>query len=258
MLVKHLRALALSFAAFIASGASAPAQTNSILVFAAASLKDGLDDAARAYRAAGGVDVRISYAGSLALARQLEQRAPADIFIAADQESMDYAASRNAIRQETRFDFLQNRLVVVAARSAPFDALALTSASFSNALGSGRLVTGDVKSVPAGKYAMAALQTLGLWRDLEPRLAMADNVRAALVFVSRGEAPLGVVYATDAAAEPGVKTVAIFPPESHPPIVYPVALTAHSANASAAAFLAYLRSPAGRAHFEKQGFAILP
>lgn len=228
-----------------------------VLIFAAASLKEALDGAASAYRQSAGVEAKTSYAGSFALARQLEQGAPADIFIAADEASMDYAVAARAIRGGTRFDFLGNSLVVVAEASAPLSDLPLTAKGFASALGGGRMATGDVQSVPAGKYAMAALRSLGLWDDLRPRLAMSDNVRAALAFVARGEAPLGIVYATDAAQERAVKIVATFPPQSHPPIVYPLALTARSRNPEAAPLLAWLRGPEGAMHFEKRGFIVL-
>jgi molybdate transport system substrate-binding protein len=228
-----------------------------VIVFAAASLKDALDEAAKAFRASGGVETRISYAGSLALARQLEQGAPADLFISADFETMDYAASKKAINPASRFNLLQNRLVLVAAKSSRIDILPLTADALTQALGGGRLTTGEVKSVPVGRYAQAALQKLGLWSTIEPRLAMTDNVRAALAFVTRGEAPLGIVYATDAAADPGVKVVAPFPADSHPPIIYPLALTAGTKNPAAPKLLAFLRSNAGRAVFEKHGFMVL-
>ncbi len=240
----------------LAANAPAAAQ-DSVTIFAAASLKDALDEAARTWRAAGGVEIKISYAGSMALARQLEQGAPADIFISADIETMDYAASRKSIRPDSRFNLLQNRLVVVAAKSARFDNLPLTAEALTQALAGGRLTTGEVKSVPVGRYAQAALQKLGLWSAVEPRLAMTENVRAALAFVTRGEAPLGIVYATDAVAEPGVKVVAQFPAGSHPPIVYPLALTAQTKNPVAPKLLAFLRSNAGRAVFEKHGFIVL-
>jgi molybdate transport system substrate-binding protein len=228
-----------------------------VIVFAAASLKDALDEAAKSFRASGGIEARISYAGSLALARQLEQGAPADLFISADLETMDYAASKKAINPASRFDLLQNRLVLVAAKSSRIDILPLTAEALTQALGGGRLTTGEVKSVPVGRYAQAALQKLGLWSTIEPRLAMTDNVRAALAFVTRGEAPLGIVYATDAAADPGVKVVAQFPADSHPPIIYPLALTAGTKNPAAPKLLAFLRSNAGRAVFEKHGFMVL-
>jgi len=230
---------------------------DAVIVFAAASLKSALDEAAVAFREAEGAELRISYGGSLALARQVIAGAPADIFASADEESMDEAAKGGAIRQQSRFDLLGNRLVVIAQRQSSIDALAFSPDAFTQAIGAGRLVTGEVNSVPVGRYASAALQNLGLWSVVEPRLAMTDNVRAALAFVARGEAPLGIVYATDAAADASVKIVATFPDDSHPPILYPFALTASSHNGAADKFLSWLKSPSGRAIFERQGFRAL-
>ena len=228
-----------------------------VIVFAAASLKTALDEAAAGFRAAEGAEVTISYGGSLALARQIVAGAPADIFASADEQSMDEAVKGGAIKPDTRFDLLGNRLVVIAPKPSPVDALALTPEAFAAAIGSGRLVTGEVNSVPVGRYAKAALQNLGLWSVVEPQLAMTDNVRAALAFVARGEAPIGIVYATDAAADASVKIVATFPDDSHAPILYPFALTASSRNGAADRFLTYLKSPAGRPIFERQGFRVL-
>jgi molybdate transport system substrate-binding protein len=228
-----------------------------VIVFAAASLKSALDEAASGFHAAGGAELRISYGGSLALARQIIAGAPADIFASADEESMNEAAKGGAIKPQSRFDLLGNRLVVIAQKQSSIDTLALTPEAFTQAIGSGPLATGEIDTVPVGRYAKAALQNLGLWSVVEPHLAMTDNVRAALVFVARGEAPLGVVYATDAAADPSVKIVATFPDSSHAPILYPFALTASTRNDAAARFLAWLRSPAGRAAFERQGFRVL-
>ena len=243
----------------LASGVatSAALDDKPVIVFAAASLKEALDQAAKDFQANGGPVLKISYAGSLTLARQLEQGAPADIFISADTASMDYAATANAIVPESRFDFLGNRLVVVAGKDSSLQSLPFTSEDFRKAIGQGRLATGEVSSVPVGKYAKAALEKLGLWSEMESHLAMAENVRAALVFVVRGEAPLGIVYATDAAAEPNVRVVAIFPANSHPPIVYPAARVASGNNPAALKFIDFLRSPAARAIFEKQGFGVL-
>jgi molybdate transport system substrate-binding protein len=230
---------------------------DAVIVFAAASLKSALDEAAVAFRSADGAELKISYGGSLALARQIVAGAPADIFASADEESMDEASKGGAIRQQSRFDLLGNRLVVITPRPSSIDALAFSPDAFARAIGAGRLVTGEVNSVPVGRYAKAALQKLGLWGVVEPRLAMTDNVRAALAFVARGEAPLGIVYATDAAADASVRIVATFPEDSHPPILYPFALTASSHNETADKFLTWLKSPSGRAIFERQGFRVL-
>jgi molybdate transport system substrate-binding protein len=256
-MVPYLRWLALS--ALIACGLAAPGLGQEpVTIFAAASLKNALENAAKAFTAEAGVPVRFSFAASSALARQIEQGAPADLFASADLKWMDYLAERKLIRAETRVDLLSNRLVVVAPRDSGLDAIAFTPESFRQVLGrDGRIATGEINSVPAGRYAKAAFETLGLWREIRPRLAQAENVRAALAFVARGEAPLGVVYETDARAEPKVKIVAAFPADSHPPVVYPFAVVAGSKNEGAARFLAYLRSPATRPFFEAQGFAVI-
>jgi molybdate transport system substrate-binding protein len=234
------------------------AGVQTVTVFAAASLKNALDDAAAAFKAKTGVEVRLSYAASLPLAKQIESGAPADLFISADVASMDYLAERKMIAPATRTDFLGNTLVVVAPKDSSLQNLALTKEAFDKALGQGgRLAMGEPASVPAGKYAKAAFEKLGFWSMLEPRAAFADNVRGALVFVARGEAPLGVVYSTDAAAEAKVKIVATFPKDSHPPIVYPIALTAAATGAAPRRFYDYLESDEGRASFIRQGFTAL-
>jgi molybdate transport system substrate-binding protein len=248
-------ASALFLLLFGLSPAAALAQ-DKIVVFAAASLKTALDGAAAAYHAQGGPEVAVSYGGSLSLARQVVAGAPADIFASADERSMDLAAKAGAIRAGSRVDLLQNRLVVIAPKTASLDALPLSAAAFDKAIGSGRLATGEVNTVPAGEYAKAALTKLGLWSVVQPHLAMTSDVRTALAFVARGEASLGIVYATDAAAEPAVKVVATFPDDSHPRILYPFALTAASHNSAASAFLAYLKSEPGRLFFAQQGFTL--
>jgi molybdate transport system substrate-binding protein len=250
-----MRRLAILFATLLAFAAPAFA-ADRLVVFAAASLKTALDAAADAYRAGGGGEVAISYGGSLGLARQIVAGAPADIFASADEESMDEAVKGGAIRDGTRFDLLSNRIVVVAQKTSPIDALALDRDALAKAIGDGRLATGEVKTVPIGRYAKASLLKLGLWDIVEPHLAMTDNVRAALAFVSRGEARLGIVYATDAAAEPGVKIVAMIPDDSHPPITYPFAITAASHDDAAASFLGFLKSPAAQQIFKAQGFGV--
>jgi molybdate transport system substrate-binding protein len=228
-----------------------------VVVFAAASLKTALDAASAAFHTEASAELKISYGGSLALARQIVAGAPADIFASADEDSMNEAVKGSAIKADSRFDLLGNQLVIVAPKQSSVDNLPLTPDALDKAIGSGRLATGEVNTVPVGRYAKEALRNLGLWTIVEPHLAMTDNVRAALAFVARGEAPLGIVYATDAAADATVKVVATFPEASHAPILYPFALTASSHNDSAAKFLTYLKSPAGRAIFEKQGFKVL-
>ncbi len=251
------RGLAIAAAVLWLAALLHPAAAQQITVFAAASLKDALEDAAKSFTAAHGAPVRFSFAASSALAKQIEQGAPADLFASADLDWMNYLAERKLIRPDTRVNLLGNRLVVVAAKELPLKELKLDAASLKAALGDGRLTTGEVNSVPVGKYAKTALEKLGLWREVQPRLAMTESVRAALALVARGEAPLGIVYATDAAAEPKVKIVATFPPDSHPPIIYPFALVAESRLDSARQFLEYLKGPAARRAFEAQGFSVL-
>ncbi|MGE0723661.1 MAG: molybdate ABC transporter substrate-binding protein, partial [Alphaproteobacteria bacterium] len=193
---------------------------------------------------------------SSALARQIEQGAPASIFISADLDWMDHVAQRGLIRPGTRTRLLGNRIVLIAPAGSAVAARIAPGFDLAGLLSGGRLAMADTRAVPAGKYGKAALETLGVWSAVERRVAQAENVRSALLFVARGEAPLGIVYRTDAAAEARVRIVDTFPENTHPPIVYPAALT-RTAVADAAAFFAHLRSEAARPHFEKQGFAIL-
>jgi molybdate transport system substrate-binding protein len=228
-----------------------------LTVFAAASLKTALDQANQAFTAGTGIPVRASYAASSALAKQIAQGAPADVYASADVDWMDDLDGRKLVLPGTRVDLLGNRLVVIAANDSPVSALALDPASFTAALGDARLALAEINSVPAGRYAKAALQSLGLWEKLQRQLAMAENVRAALRFVSRGEAPLGIVYATDAAADSEVKVVATLPADSHPPIVYPFAAIVDGNPERARSYLEFLQGRPARAIFEKQGFAVL-
>ncbi|HUL74733.1 MAG TPA: molybdate ABC transporter substrate-binding protein [Vicinamibacterales bacterium] len=242
----------------LALGVGAPVvdrapQPRDVLVFAAASLKTALDELAEPCRQATGAGLRASYAASSTLAKQLEEGAPAELFISADVEWMDYVADRHLIREDTRVNLVGNDLVLIAPAS---HTVALTIAPgfpLAAAIGRGRLAVGDPAAVPAGLYAKAALTSLGVWDAVAPHLASAENVRAALLLVSRGEAPLGIVYRTDAKVDPGVVIVDTFPDSTHPPIVYPAALTAR-ASAAAASVLDYLRGPAARATFARQGF----
>lgn len=237
---------------------TAQAQPKELVIFAAASLKNALDEAAAAWaRETGKPAPKISYAASNVLAKQLEQGAPADLFLSADLDWMDYAAGKNLIRPETRVSLLANRIALIAPADSTATVTLAPGVDLSAALGQGRLAMGNVDSVPAGKYGKAALEKLGGWDKIKDKVAQADNVRAALLLVSRGEAPLGIVYTTDAAADPKVKVIATFPQETHPPIVYPVAMTRDSSHPDAAAFLAHLRGAGPRAAFEKQGFTVL-
>jgi molybdate transport system substrate-binding protein len=227
-----------------------------ILVFAAASLKGALDEAKALYEAGGGAPVTISYAGSSALAKQIESGAPADVFISADLDWMTYLAEKNLVRAETARRLLGNRIVLIAPKDEAKPVEIGRGFPLAAALGDGRLVLCDL-AVPCGKYGKAALESLGVWGAVEGRIAFAENVRAALTFVSRGEAPYGIVYATDAAADPGVAVAGVFPEDSHPPIVYPVAVTADAKNPAAAAFVDFLASAKAGAVFEKAGFTVL-
>ena len=245
------------FLALAAGPVPAPAADAPVVVFAAASLKNALDEASAAWGKETGKTTRISYAGSNALAKQIEAGAPADLFFSADLAWMDYAEKNGTIRPDTRVNVLRNAIVLVAPKGAAKTVTLAPGVDLAAALGGGRLAMGNVEAVPAGKYGKAALEKLGAWEGVKGQVAQAENVRAALLLVARGEAPLGIVYATDAASDPSVEVVATFPADSHPPIVYPAALTRDSANADGAAFLTFLRSPAARPFFERQGFTVI-
>jgi molybdate transport system substrate-binding protein len=228
-----------------------------LTVFAAASLKESLDEAARAYEKQTGTLVRVSYAASSALARQIEQGAPADVFFSADLEWMDYLQQRQRIDPASRRNLLGNQLVLVAPKNSRAQVDLQTPASLPAALGDRRLAVGETRSVPAGKYARAALESLRAWDGVKSKLAESESVRAALMLVARGETPLGIVYLSDAKAEPGVRVVAVFPDASHPPIVYPVASLRTSRHPQAEAFVRWLSSPAARDIFQRRGFTVL-
>lgn len=224
------------------------------LVLAAASLQESMTAAAAAFEAQGNPKPVLSFAASSALARQADGGAPADLFVSADEPWMDYLAERKLIRPRTRVSFLANRLVLVAPAGQPLKLSIRPGFPLAAALGDGRLAMGDPDAVPAGRYGRAALIALGVWRDIESKLVRAENVRAALLFVERGEARAGIVYATDARASKGVKVVATFPRSSHPPITYPVAVLAGSRNPAAERFRRFLISDGGRAIFARYGF----
>ena len=243
--------------AALLSPVSAPAQSASLTVFAAASMKNALDEANAAFTRASGINVVASYAATSALMKQIEQGAPADVFVSADLQWMEYGIKKKLAQQRTRVDLLGNSLVLIAPTSSPLGNVTIARGlDLAKLLGNGRLVTGDVRAVPVGRYAKAALESLGLWQAVELKIAMTENVRAALALVARAEAPLGIVYSTDAKVEPGVKIVGTFPASSHPPIVYPVAATA-SANPQSEPYLAFLRSAAAKQIFERHGFTFL-
>lgn len=225
-------------------------------VFAAASLKDGLDAVITAWAAETGNTATVSYGGSGTLARQIEQGAPVDLFVSANVQWMDHLEQNGLIDAATRIDLLGNRIVLVAPADQPRDMAVEPGFDLAAALGDGRLALASVDAVPAGIYAKAALQSLDAWEDVAGRLAQAENVRAALAYVARGEAPLGIVYATDAIVEPRVTVVGVFPEASHPPIVYPAALTADAGDPMAASLLEFLHSPRAAMIFGQFGFAV--
>jgi molybdate transport system substrate-binding protein len=229
----------------------------SILVFAAASMKNALDEVDSAFARESGITVVVSYDASSALMKQIEQGAPADVYISADQQWMDYGSERKLIDDSTRVNLLGNKLVLIAGKETKFsDVTVGPGLDLAKLAGDGRIATGDVRAVPVGIYAKGALQKLGLWDSAAPKLAMVGNVRAALVLVARGEAPLGIVYATDAKVEPAVKIIGVFPDDSHDPIIYPAAATAN-AKPAAKFYLNFLRSAATRSIFESFGFSFL-
>ncbi|MCK1361389.1 molybdate ABC transporter substrate-binding protein [Bradyrhizobium sp. 199] len=239
------------------SPSPAGAEDKTITVFAAASMKNALDEVDAAYTARTGVKFSVSYAASSLLARQIEQGAPADVFVSADTDWMDYAISKQTINAPSRINLLGNSIVLIAPKDSKIDNVTIAKGfDLAKLAGDGRIATGDVRSVPAGKYAKAALEKLGVWQATEAKFAMAESVRAALALVARGEANLGIVYATDAKVEPGVKIVGTFPADSHPPIVYPVAATT-TARGEANDYLAFLRSSAAKSILEKYGFRFL-
>ena len=252
------RLAGLAFAGLLGlAAATASAAAQDLTVFAAASMKTALDEVDAAWKAETGKTVVVSYAASSALAKQIEQGAPADLFVSADIPWMDYVASKNLIEPDTRSDLLGNELVLVAPTSQP-ESVALTpGVDLAGKVGDGKIATGDVASVPVGKYAKASLEKLGIWDKVGPKIAGAENVRAALGLVARSEARYGIVYATDAKAEPKVVVVGTFPTDSHPPIVYPVAITKDSTHPDAAAYLAFLHGPKAATIFAGQGFTVL-
>lgn len=233
------------------------AAATDVTVFAAASLTDALGDVAADWTAQSGHRVAISFAGSSALARQIQQGAPADILVSASPDWMDALAASGDLREGTRRDILGNRLVLIAHGRDAVPVAVDTTLDLAGMLGDERLAMALVDAVPAGIYGKAALTSLGLWDSVAPLVAQADNVRAALAFVARNEAPLGIVYGTDAAVQDDVTIIGTFPADSHPPIIYPAAITAHSESALAAAFLDHLTSDAARAIWVRYGFAVL-
>ncbi|GAC1306181.1 MAG: molybdate ABC transporter substrate-binding protein [Steroidobacteraceae bacterium] len=240
----------------IGSGAAAARDEPPVLVFAAASLTNVLQELGAAFTKQSSIRVNLSFAASSALARQIENGTPADVFFSADVEWMDYLQKRNLIQPASRHDVVGNRLVLITAVDSPIKLKIEPHFKLLAALADGRLATGDPDAVPAGRYAKAALTTLGVWSDVADHLARADSVRAAMLFVDRGEAPLGIVYQTDALVDKKVRVIDVFPQGSHAPIVYPIALS-RVARPEASKFIAYVLGPAGAMAFKAYGFTPL-
>lgn len=248
--------LSLGLTGLIAVPPSAFSQ-DKVTVFAAASLKNALDDINAVWQDESGKEAVISYAGSSALARQIEEGAPADIFISADLDWMAYLSEKNLTNKESEVELLGNRIVLIAPADSTTEIEISPGFDLADALGDEYLAMANIDAVPAGKYGKAALTALGVWDEVKGKVAQAENVRAALALVATGEAPFAIVYQTDAAAEDKVKIVATFPEDTHAPIVYPAALTADAKAADAADFLAFLKTQKARKLFEKQGFTVL-
>jgi molybdate transport system substrate-binding protein len=227
-----------------------------LTVFAAASLKEALDEQVTGFQAAAGSKVVVSYGASNALAKQIEAGAPADVFLSADIDWIDYLDQRKLLRQGTRTNLLGNRLVLIAPSDSRPSLRIARGFALADALHGGRLAMANPDSVPAGKYGRDALRSLGVWADIESHIARTENVRAALLLVARGEAPFGIVYATDALAEPKVRIVDTFPGDTHAPIVYPVAIVATSRSPYAKRFVDNLASPVGRTIWLRHGFTM--
>ncbi|MFM8745485.1 MAG: molybdate ABC transporter substrate-binding protein [Aestuariivirga sp.] len=244
-------------AGLVATSAPVAGAAQRVTVFAAASLKNALDEVGAAWTSATGKEAAMAYAGSAALARQIEAGAPADIFIPADMDWMDYLETRKLIAPGSGKKLLGNRLVLILPAESEARVSIAPGFDLAGVLGGGKLAMGHVKSVPAGKYGQAALESLGVWHKVEANVAQAENVRAALKLVATGEAAAGIVYETDALAEPKVRVAGVFPASSHPEIVYPAALTAASRNPDAPQFLAFLQSAAARDIFAKHGFPVI-
>jgi molybdate transport system substrate-binding protein len=234
-----------------------PAFAQDVTVFAAASLTNALEEVGKAYKAQGGA-VKFSFASSSTLAKQIEQGAPADIYISADEQWMDYLAQKRAIETDTRASKLGNTLVLIAPADSVQRIDIKPGFDLAGALKDGRLAVGDPAHVPAGKYAEQALRNLNVWSVAEPKLARADNVRTALALVERGEAPLGIVYGTDAEVSDKVKIVGVFPSGSHPAISYPFAITAGRNTPEVLRFFQFLSGPQARAVYQKYGFSYRP
>ncbi len=255
-MIQSSRRLVLAALAGVLLAVAAPARADDLLVFAAASTKDALQDIAKAYEAAGNGKVVYSFASSSDLAKQIENGAPAALFISADTKWMDYVADKKLIVDDSRRDLLGNKLVLIAPKDSTLKVDLAPNAPLAQALGDGKLAMGDPDAVPAGRYGKAALDKLGIWASVEPAVVRAKDVRATLTLVERGEAAAGIVYATDAMVSKKVRIVGEFPADSHPKIVYPVALVAGHDDAAAKAFYDYLTGPKARDVFLDYGFSV--
>jgi molybdate transport system substrate-binding protein len=245
-----------AFAVVVGTALAMPCAAADVTVFAAASLKEAMDAQAKAFEAATGNKVVVSYGGSNALAKQIEGGAPADVFVSADLAWMDHVEQRHLLAPGTRSTLLRNTLVLIAPAASKADIHIVPGFALAKALGSDKLAMANPDSVPAGKYGKAALEALGVWGSVERNVARTENVRAALALVSRGEAPFGIVYSTDAAADKGVRVVDTFPANTHPPIVYPAAMLASSKSPAARPLLDYLRGTTAAPVWEKYGFGL--
>ena len=254
---RKLAAAFVAFAIVAGVGLTGARAQDDLTVFAAASLKNALDAVAAEWQSRTGGDTRISYAGSSALAKQIEEGAPADLFISADLDWMDYLSGKGLTKKSTELRLVGNRIVLVAPAYSTAEIAIAPAFDLAGLLGDERLAMANVDAVPAGRYGKAALESLGVWDSVAPKVAQAENVRAALALVSTGEAPLGIVYQTDAAAEANVRILAAFPEESHPPIIYPAAVLADSDNPQAEEFLAFMQTDRAKVLFEAQGFQVL-
>jgi len=256
MLTRAFAILAL-FAA-LAGAPQRAAADDTLTVFAAASMRNALDDVDKAFTKATGVKITASYAASSTLAKQIAQGAPADIFVSANIKWMDFLAQKKLVEPGTRLDLLGNSLVLIAPNDSKLEHVKIEKGfDIAKLAGNDRIAVADTAAVPAGLYAKAALTALGAWKAAEPKLAQAENVRATLAYVARGETPLGIVYATDAKIEPKVKIVGTFPAGSHPPITYPVAAIAARKSTHLDAYLHFLQTSAAKAIFDKYGFSFL-
>lgn len=247
----------LALAGLVALLPRAVVASSTVTVFAAASLKEALDAQAHRFASATGNRVVVAYGASSALAKQIEAGAPADIFVSADRAWMDDVAQHALVSPGTRADLLRNTLVLIAPSRSTSTLRVAPHFGLVAALGDDRLAMANPDSVPAGRYARRALEHLGVWKAVEPHVARTADVRGALALVSRGEAPFGIVYATDARADPGVKVIDTFAPDSHPPIVYPIAMLSGSKSPAAPSLLEYLRSAPARAVWEQYGFGLV-